>query len=215
MEYERKGKYEKAASLHQQVFQQWPDNARAERARFGFSKTAVLSLIQSGDYTTAEAELDKFTADFGQNPDFTRAMFVVGEQYYHQGCVKDGQNEMEQAEQLYQKAIAVLNRVRQQSQSYEFTPGAWYLTGRCYRGLGDYEKVIECCGKVAVDWPGCRNASDAQFLVGRSYEKLAEAGVMSKSEAEPEIKVAYQRLLEKYPDCEAARHARRWLSRHN
>ena len=88
-EYERKGKYEKAASLHQQIMQRWPDNARADRARFDFSKTTVLSLIQSGEYAAAEVKLGKFTADFGGHRLFIKAMVPIGEQYYDQGCVKD------------------------------------------------------------------------------------------------------------------------------
>ena len=213
-EYERQGKYEKARNLHQQIIQQWPENARADRARFDFSKTTVLSLIHSGEYAAAEAKLAKFTADFGGHSLFTRAMVPIGEQYYIQGCVKEGQGDSSHAEQLYEKAITVLSLVTGQSQSYEFTPVAWYLTGRCYRGLGNYEKGIECCEKVTADWPDHRYAGESQFLVGRSYEKLAKAGAMSRSEAKPKIKAAYQRLVENYPDCEAARYAQRWLGRH-
>ena len=213
-EYERQAKYEKAASLHQQVVQQWPDNARAERARFDFLKTTVLTLIQSGNYSAAATGLGKFTADFGGHRLFAKAMFVVGEQYYSQACIKEGGSEEEQAKQLYQKAITSWEQVRQQSESYAFSAAAWYFSGRCWRRLGDYEKVIECLEKVAADWPGYRHASEAQFLVGRSFEKLAKKGVVSEAEAETKIKAAYQRLVERCPECESTRYAQRWLNRH-
>jgi len=214
-EYERKAKYTEAAALHQQVIQQYPDNARAERARFDFAKTSVLLLIQAGSYTTAAAELDKFSTDFGHHPLFTRAMVPIGEQYYEQGCLKESQGEQSLANELYQKAIAAWGHVRQQSQSYEFSPAAWYFSAHCYRKLTNYEKVIECCEKTLADWPNYQYAGEAQYLIGFSFEKLAQAGIIPQAEAEPKIKSAYQQLVENYPECEPASYAQDWLNQHN
>jgi len=210
-EYERRGKYEKAAGLHQQIIQQWPDNSYVARAQFDFSKTTVLSLIQSGNYITAATKLDKFTADFGGHRLFAEAMFVVGEQYYQQACAKEGES---QAKQFYRKAITAWDRVTGQSQSYEFTPMAWYFSGQCWRRLGDYEKGIECYEKVVADWPAYQYASDSQFTIGRIYQKLAKKGIVPKAESEVKIKAAFQQLVEKYPDCRMAGYAQDWLNRH-
>ena len=35
-----------------------------------------------------------------------------------------------------------------------------------------------------------------------------------RSQTDPKIKAAYEQLLEKYPDCSAARIARRWLNQY-
>ena len=215
MEYEAKDKYEQARNLNQQITQYWPESSYVARARFNFAKTTVLSLIQSSDYTAGGAELDKFGADFSSNPDFTKAMFAVGGQYYIQACRMEDEDQAGQSAQLYQNAITAWGLPREQSQSYKSGRYAWYLSGRCHKKLGDYENAIECCEKVVADWPECKWACDAQFTVGHCYEKMAKEGVMSKSEAEPKIRAAYQSLVENYPGCDASRPAQDWLNRHS
>ena len=99
--------------------------------------------------------------------------------------------------------------------SIDATPHACCYAGDCYRKLGEYEKSIEYYERIVDDYSGDRMAWNALFLVGLNYEELKKSGSLWKSEADLKIKAAYQQLLEKYPDCKAAGHARRWLSRHN
>lgn len=91
----------------------------------------------------------------------------------------------------------------------------YYYAGRCYSQVGKYEKSTTSYEKIINRCPDYEYAWNAQFMVGRNYEELRKSGAISKSEADVKIKAAYKQLLEKYPDCPAAKPARDWLSRHN
>jgi TolA-binding protein len=94
-------------------------------------------------------------------------------------------------------------------------PNKRCCVGQCYDKLSEYEKSIEFYSKVVNDYPDYDRAWYALFMVGRNYERLQKAGAVSKTQAEQQIKAAYKQLLEKYPDCETANIASRWLSKHN
>ena len=214
-EYEAQAKYQKAAGLHQQIIQQWPDHSYVERAEFDFSKTTVLSVIQSGEYASAEAKLGKFAGDFGGHKLFTKAMFVVGEQYYQQGRVKERQGEDGEARDCFQRVVTVWETWLNKLPGSAVSPSSCCWTGDSYQKLGEYEKSTECFQKVVSAHPDYQFAWHAIFSIGRNYESLEESGLISKSEAEPRIKAAYQQVLENYPDCPPAEKAQAWLTRHN
>jgi TolA-binding protein len=92
------------------------------------------------------------------------------------------------------------------------TAQAHYFSAACYRDLGDYAKAIEYYETVVDLWPDYEYAWNAQFLIGHSYEHLRNAGAVPVAEANPRIKAAYDQVVQKYPDCPAARAARNWLS---
>ena len=79
----------------------------------------------------------------------------------------------------------------------------------------DYEKAIACYGNVAEKFPDDELAWNALFKIGRCYEDMEKAGLISAEKADAKIKAAYQKLIEKYPDCSAVKIAKRWLSSHN
>lgn len=92
---------------------------------------------------------------------------------------------------------------------------AYYYAGDCYRQLGEYGKSIECYQRVLSGCPEYEYAWNALFLIGRNYQGLKKSGVISKLEANTETRLAYEELLEKYPDCKAAKHAGCWLGWNN
>ena len=71
--YRWSSKYEEAASIYQQIIQQYPDSSYAEMAQFEFPKMDVLSLvewgIEDGNDAEAQAAIDNLIADFdGHQP---------------------------------------------------------------------------------------------------------------------------------------------------
>jgi len=211
-EYEGKGKYEKAASLHQQIIQQWPDHSYVEKARFDFSRTTVLSVIQAGDYTSAATRLDKFTTEFGQNRDFTKAMFTISEQYYNQSWIEKSRGRDGQAGDCFLNVVTIWETMIKELPASTARPDSCCWTGDSYRQLGEYEKSIECFQKVISDHPDYKFIWHALLTIGRNYESLAEKGVVSESEAEAKIGAAYQQILDSYPDCPAAAYAQSWMN---
>lgn len=214
-EYERQARYENASNLYQQVSTQYPDNFTGQRSQFDYPRTAVLSLIQGGDYTAAGDEAGKFKANFSSNPAFTKAMFNIGEEYYKKAVFSDPNAPAAEADGLYEKAVSAWQTVLQDSKAYSFTRIACYLAGRCFYRLGDYENAITSCQRAASDWPDYEHACDALLIAGRSCEKLIDSGKVSETQALPQIKAAYTQIMENYPACEAARYAQRWLARNN
>jgi TolA-binding protein len=109
----------------------------------------------------------------------------------------------------------IFERVAREFPGTTPVPKACRSAGDCYRKLGEYEESIRCYKKVVDDYPDFETAWNALFQIGRNYEDLKKSGAIAKSEVDAKIKAAYEQLLEKYPSCPGARHARRWLSRYN
>jgi len=48
-------------------------------------------------------------------------------------------------------------------------------------------------------------------LIGRSYEKLKQAGALDATEADAAIRTTYEAVIQNYPDCPAVPIANHWL----
>lgn len=213
--YSLSGRYEKANEHYQYVIDHWPQTEYAELSRIDLAETNILSLIDSGDDTATEAALDNLIADFTDNPGLQESVFVIGEKYYNDAfrCEKEGK--ASEARENFQKALLTWEKIIEELPESIVTGWAYNFSADCYRRAGWYEKAIEYYQKVVDDWPDYEYAWDALFRIGRNYEALQKSGLMSKSEVNPVIKSVYEQVLDQYPDCKAAKYARRWLSRHN
>lgn len=89
----------------------------------------------------------------------------------------------------------------------------YYHAGDCYREMGKHEKSTQCYQKVVDNCPDYEYAWSAQFLIGKNYQALKEAGLISKSQADKQTIIAYIQLLERYPSCPPAKYAQRWVER--
>ena len=92
---------------------------------------------------------------------------------------------------------------------------AFYYAGDCYNKLGDYAKSIESYQRVVNDCPSYHLAWNALFMVGRNYQSLKESNITTELEADTMTRMAYEQVLEQYPDCKAVKIAKYWLSHHN
>ena len=212
--YEWAGKYQQAKDIYQHVVQQYPETIYASKVRLNIPKNRILSLIDAGDDSEAQAEIDKLVVDFRGDKNTGWTLSRLAEQYYVKAGQLEEQGLVDEARQHIQKAIAIYERAIN-----EF-PGsaaaeACYLVGNHYRKSGEYEKSAQYYQKVADEYSGYRMAWNAQFMIGWNYEKLKESGALSESEADAKIRTAYQQVVERYPDCKAVNIAQSWLSHHN
>lgn len=211
--YRELKKYEKAKQLYQYVLDHWPDAdpyAIWSQSGVGASNAAL------GNDAAVEAVIDGLIADFSDDAGLPAAVAGIAEQYYNRALQMESEELASQAQNHFQKAIAIYKIVADElPNSGDATPEACCLVGVCYRKLSEYEKSIEYYQKVVDDYPTYHLTWHALFMVGRNYEDLKESGVISESEVNAKIKAAYEQLLEKYPDCKAAKIARRWLSRYS
>jgi len=206
-EYRKLGNYGRADELDKYVIDHWPQDVQAMWAKMDMAKTD----IGLGNYTAADKTIDILIADFNECPELPTAIFMLGEEYYTKAFRYDeGLNE--QAKEHFRKAIDVSERIIKELPESSFTPQAYILLGECYRRLGQQQEALECYQKVVSDWPDCEYAWYAYLLIGCTYEQLRDSGAVEKSLAYTQIKAAYERILQDYPDCPAANAARNWLN---
>jgi len=196
-EYERAGRYQQSDNVYQQIVGGHGESSYAGTAEAGIARNQALIYVDAGNDAAVDTEVDKLVNDYRSPVAVSR----VARQY--------------QDKEKYREAIGIYERVINEFGGSGAAAEACCFAGECCRKLGDYEKSIQYYRKVLDEYGGYRLAWNAQFMVGHSYEKLKESGALSKSEADAEIRAAYRQVIEKYPDCRAAKHARRWLSQHN
>jgi len=200
-------KCEKAKQLYQHVVDNWPGAQNAIWAQMGLA----ISNIALGDDPNAQAAIDSLIADFNDHSALPEAVFQIGEQYYKKARSTKSDSNLSEVEvqDYYQKAIAIWERIiRELPYSTAYAPRAYYLIAHCcFEYLREYEKAIQSCQKLLINWPDYEYAWHAQFLIGNYYERLTQAGRIPESGANPIIEQAYQAVVEKYPDCSKFKYA--------
>jgi tetratricopeptide (TPR) repeat protein len=210
--YEKFLKHNEARSIYRKIATDFNETDYALTAQ---KKLAILE-IKAGDEVAAQAALDILIADFNEYHDSPEAVFVVGEQYYNWAFQCEKAKLSAKATDKFQKAIAVWQRIITDLSSSSITPQAYYMSARCYERIGKYENAIDYYSIVVDNWPDYEFAWNAQFLIGRCFDKLARAGTISKVDAAPLIREACEKLITNYPDSMAVNAAinllKRWES---
>jgi TolA-binding protein len=205
-------RYEEEKGVYQQIIQNHPDSPYADKARFGISRANVLSLIMSQNYDQAEDAFGKLLVDFPGHPNLEDAHYRVAEGYYHKALELDNKGLQTSAKDLYTKAAEVWHKQINDFPASSQTPEVCCRAGDCYFKVGKYEDSVRCFQKVVDNYPKYEHAWHAQFTVGRCYEEMKNSGKVEKSTADAKINTAYKQIVEKYPDCPAAKYAHNWLS---
>jgi len=214
-ELEALKRYQDAKLVYQRVEQKYPDNPHVPKAEVRVPKMDILALIESGNDSAAWTAVDSLIYDFRDNPDLSESVFNIGEQYYIQALSYEAQGLRAEAGDYFRKALVIWEKmITQLPSSSAYVPHAYYFSGFCYGRLDDFAKAAQYYQNVVDNWPKFEFAWSALFQIGRDCEELQKSGLMSESEVNPIIRAVYKQLLEQYPTCKAARHARRWLSRH-
>jgi len=229
--YRKFREYEKARELYEHILDRWASNWRVVLAQSGLARL----YIDSGNEAAAQSAINKLETDFFNVPNAARGIYLVG-YHYDQG------GRYEKAKPLYEfvasnwpgdwyamwswSRLAVIDIGLGEMEAAETAADVlianYQLTFRIgeavcdvaqeYEGAGEYLRAAEVYEKVADLWPEFEYAWHAQFMAGRCYEKLKESGAIEGVEADEKIKAAYERVVERYPECQGAKIARRWLS---
>jgi tetratricopeptide (TPR) repeat protein len=205
-------KYEGSKQLYQHVIDDYPHTEHAILSQIGVAEVNVLSHIDSGNDSAAQAELDILIADFNDHPALPEAVFVIGEQYYNKAFRCKKERLYAESKKNFQKAIAVWERIITKLPPSPLIPQANIFVGICYDRIGEYSTAIKYYQVVLDDWPDYQHACSAQYKIGRCYQRLRDAGVLDKSEAEIMIRAAYEAVVKNYPGCSTIPAARNWLN---
>ena len=96
-----RGKYEQAEPIYQQIIQNFPDSSYAKE-KLDLSRTYVIYLIESGNYSLAAEALTTLLAEFSEHPDFPWTLDGIAGRY-------ETAKRYDEARGIYQKIVADYN----------------------------------------------------------------------------------------------------------
>ncbi len=218
------GNYNKADELNQYVFEHWPEDKQLLWAKAG---KASLDIAQGND-DKANKAIDNLIAEYKDDPDLPKAIFLIGEQSWVQALTErrksnpkpDPNNRKppdirpvlnEKAKDYFTKAQGIWEKIINELPSSSTTAQSYHMVAECHRILNQNQQAIECYQAVVNNWPDYQAAFHCQYMTGRIYKDLKRADAIPESDANLLIKDAYERLVAKYPDCPPAGAALRWL----
>jgi tetratricopeptide (TPR) repeat protein len=206
------GRTQKAVELYQYAKTQWSNSEEQIWFEAGLVKANVAVGIDPNG-----TGVDELFTDFSEDSDLAKAVYTVMEQYHYVALTKKNQGNSKQAGEYFEKVISLgrnLIKGPLDPSDADLSSEVRYLMGQSFQELGDYEKAIEYYEQVVAGWPKGAHAWGAQFRIGYTYEQLKKRGLFSKSGVDDKIESAYQKVLQNYPDCPAAKAAEAWLKYH-
>jgi len=147
---------------------------------------------------------------------------IVGraaEKYFNKASRLEAEGQNSEAQDHYQRAVSVydvfIEKFSETASGFSHLAGfAYDYAGYCNNKLGDYQKSVNCYQKLVDDFPEHPVAWNGLAMIGRNYEKMEKAGLIPASQAQANIRAAYEELIARYPDCKAAGMANSWLNSH-
>jgi TolA-binding protein len=206
-----------ANAIYQKIIQDYPGSIYAQKSQTFLQITQrsidTFALIESGQEQAAQGAINQLVTDFDGNELLPHMVFLCGEHYFEMACKDRDEGLEKEAAEDFARAIKAWKKIAIELPASGATPEGYYHLALAYRQIGEYALAIENYTKVVEDYPDYRFTWDAQFRIGNTYEKMVDAGLLSESAAKPLIASAYQKVLDKYPHCKAAKAAQTWLSR--
>ena len=173
----------------------------------------VYSNLELGDDAAAKKAYKKMIIDYKDHPDLPTAMFFLAEHYYKKATDPNNLDQISPAQDNFQNAIRIWQSIIDSYPDFASTPDCYYFIADSYYLMGEHKKAIEYFQIITNQYPDFEYRWHTLFLIARNYQGLKMSGAMSPSEAKLNIEVIYKQLIEEYPDCKAAKHAKKWLSR--
>jgi TolA-binding protein len=199
----------------QRIYNQVAGHTQAAEALLNAEKCRILGLVKTGEYGSVRPAINQLVSDYPGYELLPWAVKQIANQYYEEVSELETEVPSEQFQSRISDVATIYELIINQLPNSKANAEACYNAGECYYKTRNYPKAIVYYQKLVDEHSYYPLTWNALFRVGHSYEKMAAAGLISEAEAEPKIRAAYNQLIEKYPDCKAAKAARRWLSQHN
>jgi tetratricopeptide (TPR) repeat protein len=175
----------------------------------------AVTAVGSGNDAKVTEIITQLSTQFSSHPYIANALSLIGEEYYIKAFDLDGKGQTAAARECLQKAIPIWEKVVNEHPASGVEPQVCCWLGDSYERMGNFQKSNGYFQKIVDSYPAHEMVWNALLKIGRNYEALLKTGILSKSEAEPKIRAAYQQIIDKYPDCAAVNYARKWLSRNS
>ena len=205
--FRQANQYEDAVDIYTQIIQKYPADGFANKSGVELSNCMIQQLIEKGQHDKAVAAINKLFTDNANNPQVLSVASRIAELYQVKSGEFEKQGNSNESRASLTRAAGIWEMMVSKSPSSSNAEDAYGLLGNYYYQTGNYCKSVQCYEKIAKgDW-------NTQFMIGRNFEAMKKAGAMPSAEADSKTKAAYEQLLANYPDCQAAKHARKWLGR--
>ena len=209
------GNYLTANNIYNRIIRDYPNSPVANKVQPYFQITdrvlRILSIIESEQTEKIQERIDQLIAEFNGHELLPNSVFICGWRYYTRALQKRNDGFETGAAEDFTTAISIWDKVIKKLPDSHPKTDAYYYSAICYYGLGDSQRAIEHYKKMVENNPSHEMAWDAQFKIGYYYQELKDNSRVDKSVANAETKAAYEKVLERYPDCPAARAAENWL----
>jgi len=209
--YLETGEYESAQQLYQYVIDTWPES---EDVIMAYSSVGWCQAAK-GEDSQAMATLSFVLDGYAGHPNLGNAVLDISEPYYEEGFRLKAEGEVEKARIFLLAALEIADIVKARDPEGVETFDTYCWMGASYSGLEENQKALECYKDAVEKFPENPLAWHALFKIGQIYERLKQKESINASECDLNIRQAYLKLLEMYPDCKAAKAAQNWLNRHS
>jgi TolA-binding protein len=196
---------DEAKPVCQRIVENYPGSSFAARAKLRVAIADVMALIKSQDYDQAQSAFDNVVTNFKDHQDLPLAAIIIGEKYYRNRNIADS---VQRAKKVFQVAADTLPANPRSSEAC-----CW--AGDCCTELGQYAEAITYYNRSCDGFSqyGCSPDSSfdngfrtqSLYMIGQSYQKLADANNMPREQAEPLIIDSYERLVREFGSCAVAK----------
>ncbi len=201
--------YAKTREHYQSILSKWPNHERA----LDVQASLIAMDIRENVFAVEPNEVDaESLADFVEDAQMPLTIFRVAEYAYDKkALLQEKEGNFEKADENLQRAIALWDELIIQYPDHELAAISYHMAGDCYHRLGQLDETQQYYQEILNNHPDYRYAWHVQFMIGRIYQEMEEADLISKTDADLLTQNAYEQMLELYPDCPAAKAANNWL----
>lgn len=202
----------KALELYQKVISESTQKSELLTAYAEMVKINIRQVVSVDPNTPTtvidtDATLSSILSDYKDEKKLGFHVFQIGEEYYLRAEKALQRGEQEQPAIDFLKAIAIWEKNISQITDAHHRYLAYYYSAVAYHNLKQEDKAVEYYKIVVNQWPDQEKAWYAQFQIAQIYEILKGQGKATSEQ----VRSAWQTLLERYPNCSAAKLANKRL----
>jgi tetratricopeptide (TPR) repeat protein len=193
---EHPDKMPQAEKIYERITKDYPETDEADRASLDLQRRIICDLFDAGDANTATALLDKFIANFGQNPYAGTCLGRAVMGFYVTGAKFRAKNQPEKAKQYCEIAADIWQKLPKDTlQKGIETAYLYFYVAINYHELDRWADAIDNYQKVLGDYPDFKYACGINAAIGGCYESLRDKEGVPKEQVNPLIEEAYKAAL--------------------
>jgi tetratricopeptide (TPR) repeat protein len=199
---EHPDKMPQAEQIYARIVKDCTGTDEADRAALDIQRRTICDLFDACDANAAKALLDKFVADFGQNPYSGTCLGRAVRGFYIASAEFRVKKQPEKAKQYCEIAANIWQRLPKDTlQKGIETTYLYFYVAINYHELGRWADAIDNYQKVLDDYPDFEHACGINAAIAVCYESLRDKEGVPKEGVNPLIEQAYKAVLANAAGC--------------